>query len=38
MPRERSVTAPIASPILGSDSWSTVHVGASITPSSVMNS
>src|SRR5918994_2445631 len=38
MPRQRSVTAPMASPIWGSKPYSNVHVGASITPSRLMNS
>src|SRR4051794_34936958 len=38
MPRQRSVTAPIASPILGSKPYSNVHRGSSITPSRLMNS
>ena len=38
IPRQRSVSAPIASPISGSKPYSNVHVGASITPSRLMNS
>src|SRR5829696_2124372 len=38
MPTDRSVRAPIASPIRGSKPYSAVHVGASITPSRLMNS
>jgi hypothetical protein len=38
MPSERSVAAPIAAPICGSKPYSNVHVGASITPSRLMNS
>jgi hypothetical protein len=38
MPWQRSVTAARASPILGSKPYSNVHVGASITPSRLMNS
>src|SRR3954449_11746973 len=38
MPRQRAVKAPMASPILGSKPYSNVHVGASITPSRLMNS
>src|SRR5919108_1930077 len=38
MPRERSVIAPRTSAILGSKPYSNVHVGASITPSRLMNS
>src|SRR3954451_19899844 len=38
MPRARFVSSPIASPIFGSNPYSNVHVGASMTPSRVMNS
>src|SRR3954447_13878461 len=38
MPRQRAVKAPMASPILGSKPYSNVQVGASITPSRLMNS
>src|SRR3954463_15432448 len=38
MPRDRFVSAPIVSPISGSKPYSNVHVGASITPSRLMNS
>src|SRR5919201_4295512 len=38
MPRQRSVTAPMAAPIWGSNPYSNVHVGASMTPSRLMNS
>jgi len=33
-----SVSRPIAAPILGSKPYSAVQIGASITPSRVMNS
>jgi hypothetical protein len=38
MPSERPVTAPIASPIPGWKPYSKVQVGASTTPSRLMNS
>jgi hypothetical protein len=38
MPRQRCVIAPRTSPIFGSKPYSNVHVGASITPSALMNS
>src|SRR5688572_25759423 len=38
IPRLRPVTAARRSPILGSKPYSNVHVGASITPSRLMNS
>ena len=38
IPPARLVSAPIASPIFGSKPKSNVQVGASATPSSVMNS
>src|SRR3954471_269907 len=38
MPWLRSVNAPMASPIFGSKPYSNVHVGASTTPSRLMNS
>src|SRR6185437_9076037 len=38
MPWHRSVIRAMASPILGSKPYSNVHVGASITPSRLMNS
>src|SRR5919107_2055503 len=38
IPLDRAVAAPIASPICGSKPYSNVHVGASTTPSRVMNS
>src|SRR3954451_2473154 len=38
IPLERPVNAPIASPIAGSKPYSNVQVGASITPSRLMNS
>src|SRR3954471_23007478 len=38
IPSERAATAAIASPIFGSKPYSAVHVGASITPSRLMNS
>src|SRR5947209_20343505 len=38
MPRQPAIAAAIASPIFGSKPYSNVHVGASITPSRLMNS
>src|SRR3954468_4769443 len=38
IPLERPVNAPMASPIAGSKPYSNVQVGASITPSRLMNS
>ncbi len=38
MPWQPPANAPMASPILGSKPYSNVHVGASITPSRLMNS
>src|ERR687890_2793234 len=38
IPLDRAVAAPIASPICGSKPYSNVHVGASTTPSRLMNS
>ena len=38
IPSQCAVTAPIASPIRGSKPYSNVHVGASITPSTLVNS
>src|SRR3954447_5516525 len=38
IPPLRAVTAPMASPIRGSKPYPTVHVGASMTPSRLMNS
>src|SRR3954453_20271461 len=38
IPSERAATAPLPSPIFGSKPYSAVHVGASITPSRLMNS